>query len=109
MGPATRSYGREGKGKWVRMGSSLEARDFAKQVDALLGMRAERVLRRGEEQLSGAVTVRIARYSGNVLEFTLGECTLPDGQRASVYRTGERFAVVKGDSLAALRALLQGE
>jgi hypothetical protein len=109
MGPATRAYGREEKGKWVRIGSSLEAKEFAKQVDGLLSMRAERILPRGEEQLTSAVTVRLARYSGAVTEFTLGDCTLQDGQRASVYRTGERFAVVKGELLAALRALLQGE
>ncbi|MBM3988464.1 MAG: DUF4340 domain-containing protein [Planctomycetes bacterium] len=108
-GPATRAYGREDKGRWVRMGTTLEAKEFAKLVDRVLNVRAEQVLQRGDETLRGAVTVRIVRYSGDGLEFSLGDLSLPDGSVAAAYRTGARLALVKGELLGALRALLQSE
>ena len=109
QGPATRAYGREDKGRWVRMGTTLEAKAFAKLVDRLLNVRAERILPRGEEALVGAVTVRIVRYSGAGLEFSLGELRSPDGSMQVAYRTGERLALVKADLLQTLRELLQSE
>lgn len=109
QGPATRAYGREDKGRWVRMGTTLEAKEFAKLVDRLLNARAERILPRGDEVLAGAVTVRVVRYSGSGLEFSLGELKLPDGSVQVAYRTGERLALVKPDVLPLLRSLLQSE
>ncbi len=109
QGPATRAYGREDKGRWVRMGTTLEAREFSKLVDRLLNVRAERILPRGDESLQGAVTVRIVRYSGSGVEFSLGELKGADGALQAVYRSGERLGVVKGDLLSALRGLLQSE
>ncbi|MFM7299310.1 MAG: DUF4340 domain-containing protein, partial [Planctomycetota bacterium] len=109
QGPATRTYGREDKGRWVRMGTTLEAKEFAKLVDRLLNVRAERILQRGDEAFVGAVTVRIVRYSGSGLEFSLGDLRLPDGSVQTAYRTGDRLALVKGEPLQLLRGLLQSE
>lgn len=108
-GPAQRAYARDDKGRWLRMGTTLEAREFAKLVDGLVTARAVELYRRGDETPAEAITVRLVRYTGTALAYQLGRWKTPQGEVVAVYRTGERFARVKPELHAALSALLSAE
>jgi hypothetical protein len=108
-GPAQKVYARDDKGRWLRMGTTLEAKEFAKLVDGLVTARALEIYRRADEAPTDLITVRLVRYSGTVQEYQLGRWKTPQGESVPVYRTGERFARVKPELHAALAALLSAE
>lgn len=108
-GPAQKVYARDDKGRWLRMGTTLEAKEFAKLVDGLVTARALEIYRRADEAPTDLITVRLVRYSGTVQEYQLGRWKTPQGENVPVYRTGERFARVKPELHAALVALLSAE
>lgn len=99
-----RAYAREDKGKWVRMGTTSEAKEFAKLVDGLLAMRAVELGTRTDQALTDELVVRIQRYSGAAFEFSLGQWNDAGTPRA-VYRSSERFAQVRPELAAGLRLL----
>ena len=108
-GPAHKVYARDEKGHWLRMGTALEAKEFAKLVDGLVTARALEIYRRGDESPTDTITVRLVRYTGTEFEFELGRWKSPQGELVTVYRTGERFARVKPELQAALAALMSAD
>lgn len=101
----SRAYARDDKGLWVRVGTTAEAREFAKLVDGVLSMRATELLPRGNDQLADVVNVRVVRYAGSFYEFALGKWMGPDGVEQPVYRSNERLARVRPELAAQLRSI----
>jgi hypothetical protein len=93
----------------VRLGTTAEAKEFARSVDALLSMRAQELYSRGNEQLADEVTVRVVRFSGEATEFSLGDSAAPSGERVAAFRDGARFARIAPELATALRRLLSAD
>ena len=108
-GGRSRIFARDDKGKWVRLGTTAEAKEFARSVDALLSMRAQELYSRGNEQLADEVTVRVVRFSGEATEFSLGDSAAPSGERVAAFRDGARFARIAPELATALRRLLSAD
>jgi hypothetical protein len=108
---ARRTWGRDERGRWIPEGSTAEARDFARLVDRILTVRAERLLEPSEE-LEGTQPVVVAlidkggatRYAF-VLQRPTGAAEPPGGGGA-LYQSGARRALVDGELYQALRGLL---
>ena len=107
-GGEKRTYLLNGTGQWVRQGTEVEARDFAKQVDRVLSMRALEILQRGpDDHLDDPVEVEIVTHRGEEIAFALGMFkTESEGEPVAVYRSGSRMARVKPELASDLRALL---
>jgi len=107
-GGAQRIYIPNGTGQWVRQGTEIEARDFARIVDRLLSMRALEIVQRGpDDHLDGPVAIDIVTHRGDEIAFTLGTFVPSAGAAPiAVYRSGSRMARIKPELADDLRALL---
>jgi hypothetical protein len=110
-GGQQRTYLPNGTGQWVRQGTEIEARDFAKLVDRVLSIRALEVLRRGpDDQLATPVEVDIVTHRGQEIAFALGMFKASaDAAPIAVYRSGSRMARVKPELADDLRVLLAAQ
>jgi hypothetical protein len=108
---ARRTWGRDERGRWIPEGSTAEARDFARLVDRILTVRAERLLEPAEEpEGTQPVVVALIDRGGAtrqafVLQRLSGLEETP-GAAGALYRSGGRRAVVDGELYEALRGLL---
>jgi len=102
----SRTYVRNGKGRWSRQGTDVEALSFVPLVDRLLAQRAERYLQPEElPDANAPIEVRVLRRSGAELAYTLDVAA--DGR--GVFRSAGTAAEVDPQLWQDLSALLQAQ
>jgi hypothetical protein len=108
---ARRTWGRDERGRWIPEGSTAEARDFARLVDRILTVRAERLLEPGEEPegTQPLVVALLDRGGATRQAFVLQRLPGPAedaGPGEVLYLSGRRRAVLDGQLYVELRGLL---
>jgi hypothetical protein len=93
LGERQASFALDARGRWTRIGTEVEARDFALLVDGLLALSAETRLPPGEaEALVAPVSVALVHKSGASQRYELGAHT----DELFAFRAGEQHALVRG-------------